>query len=56
MIKPQTKDYLIKPDGSSKEVIYIVLEYAECGELFDYIANTGNFTEEMARFYFNQLL
>lgn len=34
----------------------IVLEYAENGELFKYIAETGSFAESTARYYFKQLL
>ena len=41
----------IKPDESKVEVIYIALEYAEYGELFDFISETGRFSEEEARFY-----
>ena len=37
-------------------MIYIALEYAEYGELFDFIAETGKFSEEEGRFYFQQLI
>lgn len=47
------KDY-VKPSGT-KSVSYIALEIAEKGELFDFIANTGSFSEEVARYYFKQL-
>jgi hypothetical protein len=30
----------------------IAMELAEGGELFDYIAETGHFTEDVARTYF----
>lgn len=33
--------------------VAIVLEYAASGELFDYIARSGHFTEEVARTYFH---
>jgi len=33
-----------------------VLELAEGGELFDYVANTGHFSYEVARTYFHQLI
>jgi serine/threonine protein kinase len=36
--------------------MYLALEYAENGELFDYIAETGVFSEKIARFYFHQLI
>lgn len=45
-----------KKKGDSKQVSYIVLELAQGGELFDYIANTGAFSEPVARYFFNQLL
>ena len=41
-----------KANGSKEPVIYIVLELATGGELFDYVATTGRFTEPIARFYF----
>lgn len=45
-----------KPDGAELEVNYIALEFAEGGELFEYIAETGKFSEKEARFYFHQLI
>jgi len=47
---------LQKAGGQSKSVAYIVQEMITGGELFDYIANTGAFTEEVCKFYFKQLL
>ncbi len=41
-----------KSDGSKKTVFYIVLELAGGGELFDFVAQTGAFTEPVARYYF----
>jgi serine/threonine protein kinase len=35
-----------------KKVRYIVLELAQGGCLFDIIAQTGRFTEDLARYYF----
>ena len=32
--------------------IYMIMEYAEGGELFDYIANSGELKEDEARYYF----
>lgn len=32
--------------------VVIVLEYAASGELFDYVARSGFFSEEVARTYF----
>lgn len=43
------------PNGSSLNVFYLALELANGGELFDFIATTGKFSEEVARFYFHQM-
>lgn len=45
-----------KKDGRSMNINYMALEYAENGEIFDYVAETGAFKEPMARFYFHQLI
>ena len=42
--------------GASKNIAFMVLEYAEAGEMFDYISETGKFSENEARFYFHQLI
>lgn len=43
--------------GSTKEnVFYLTLELASGGELFDFIAQTGSFSEPVARFYFHQMI
>ncbi|CAI2368000.1 unnamed protein product [Moneuplotes crassus] len=42
-------------NGASEDVFYLALELANGGELFDFIAQTGKFSEEVARFYFHQL-
>lgn len=36
--------------------IYVVLEYAQSGELFDYITERGKLTEHEARGFFQQLI
>lgn len=41
-----------KSNGHKEGVMYIVLELATGGELFDYVASTGRFSEPVARFYF----
>lgn len=38
------------------EISYIAMEYAENGELFDYIAETERFTEQEVRYYFHQII
>lgn len=41
----------IKPSGN-RTVSFIALELAEAGELFDFISNTGRFSEKVTRHYF----
>ena len=42
-----------RADGSVKRKLeYIVLEIAKGGELFDYVANSGELNEDEARYYF----
>ena len=41
-----------KLSGKSKEVSYIVLELALGGELFDFVAISGRFEENIARYFF----
>lgn len=51
------KDAVVeKSNGHKEPVIFIALELATGGELFDYVATTGKFNETIARFYFQQLL
>ena len=51
------KDGIVeKSNGTKEHVIYIILELATGGELFDYVATTGRFSEPIARFYFKQLI
>lgn len=45
-----------KRNGKSLTVNYIAIEYAKRGEIFDYIAETGRFSEKVARFYFHQII
>lgn len=50
------QDSLVKPNGETKDVFYLALELASGGELFDFIAETGAFTEPVARYFFQQLI
>jgi len=45
-----------KKSGDQKPVAYIAQEPVLGGELFDYVANTGAFSESICRFYFKQML
>jgi len=45
-----------KKNGETITSMYTVLELAEGGPLFDYLAFTGKFSEETARTYFFQLI
>jgi len=45
-----------RPNGSKIKVFYLALELVSGGELFDFIAETGRFTEEVARYYFHQMI
>lgn len=46
----------LKTLKASSKVDYIVLELAQGGELFDFVANSGRFQEKVARAYFGQLI
>ena len=50
------KSELQHHSSQSETVAYIALEYAEKGEIFDYILETGKFSEQVWRFYFKQLI
>ena len=45
-----------RPNGSKIKVFYLALELVRGGELFDFIAETGRFSEETARYYFHQMI
>lgn len=49
------EEYVL-PDGRSMEVYTVALELAENGEIFDFIADSGRFSEPLARYYFHQLV
>jgi serine/threonine protein kinase len=44
---------LEKGQKEQRNVCYFVLELANKGELFDYVATTGAFSEDVARYYFH---
>lgn len=46
-----------KSNGSEKDVLFVVLDLAEGGDLFDYVFTVGRgFSEPIARFYFRKLI
>lgn len=46
-----------KLDGSKpEEILFIIMDFAQEGEIFDIISNTGPFSEEIARHYFIQII
>lgn len=47
---------MIKKTGKRVKVAYIVQELIPGGELFDYVANSGPFTEPIVRYYAKQLI
>lgn len=52
-----TEGVLRLENGSEKEsIIYLTLELAKGGELFDFIAQTGSFSEPVTRYYFHQII
>jgi serine/threonine protein kinase len=50
------QDMYVKDSGKVKNVSYIVLELAQGGEIFDFIANSGRFEEKLARYFFHQFM
>ena len=39
-----------------EEILFIIIDFASEGEIFDIISNTGAFSEETARYYFIQII
>mmetsp|Transcript_27464 Transcript_27464/g.24340 ORF Transcript_27464/g.24340 Transcript_27464/m.24340 type:complete len:411 (+) Transcript_27464:91-1323(+) len=46
----------VKDKDKSVELNYMALEYAENGEMMEYISKTGSFEESTARYFFIQLI
>eukprot|EP01017_Pseudomicrothorax_dubius_P006271 TRINITY_DN11761_c0_g1_i2.p1 TRINITY_DN11761_c0_g1~~TRINITY_DN11761_c0_g1_i2.p1 ORF type:complete len:395 (-),score=149.87 TRINITY_DN11761_c0_g1_i2:526-1710(-) len=46
----------VKKDGTVKKVTAIVLELASGGEIFEFLFNTGRFSDPVSRYYFHQLI
>ena len=47
---------LVKVNGSTAQVSYIVLEYAYSGEVLPYILETGVFSDRICRYFLKQLI
>ena len=45
LVEYNKEGILEKENGSTKQVFYVVLELASGGELFDFVATTGAFSE-----------
>ena len=43
-------------DGGKRDAVYLVIEVIPNGELFDYVALAGAFSEKIARHYFSQMI
>lgn len=56
LVDYKTEAEAVRPDGTKLKLKYMNLEYAEGGELFDFIAETGRFSEEQARYFYHQLI
>lgn len=56
LVEYSKEAFVEKSDGTKYPVICIALELATGGELFDFVALTGRYSENIARFYFKQLL
>eukprot|EP00826_Nyctotherus_ovalis_P015754 TRINITY_DN14504_c0_g1_i4.p1 TRINITY_DN14504_c0_g1~~TRINITY_DN14504_c0_g1_i4.p1 ORF type:complete len:314 (-),score=78.77 TRINITY_DN14504_c0_g1_i4:177-1118(-) len=52
----EDKGFLVKANGEKLSVAYISIELASGGELFDYVALTGRFSDALTRHYFRPLL
>ena len=50
------RSVMTKSNGTSVEVAYIAQEMISGGELFDYVANSGPFKEDVCKYFFKQML
>jgi serine/threonine protein kinase len=55
MIDVNDSGVLLK-DGLPQRCAYLVLEHCEGGELYDFVHDSGRFSEELTRFYFKAIL
>ena len=50
------KGAIVKASGKIAPVLYLVFELITGGEIFDYIATGGRFSDKLAKYYFKQLI
>ena len=48
----EEKAKLIKANGKEVDVAYLAMDAVTGGELFDFVANTGAFSEPECRYFF----
>jgi len=46
----------VKKNGTTYQTIAFTMEYAERGNLYEYLDQTGAFSEDVVRTYFKQLI
>jgi serine/threonine protein kinase len=57
LLELNTEGVYTKKDGKVKSgTVYAALELASNGEIFEFLANTGRFSEPVCRYYFKQLI
>ena len=56
LIEASTNGVYRKRDGSSYNVCYLALELASGGDLFDYVAQTSRFSEDIVRYFLHQIV
>lgn len=56
LVDSSTNAVYKKRTGESYDVCYLALEVASGGDMFDYIAQTTPFSEDMARYYLHQIV
>ena len=56
LIEASIKGVYKKKDGTTYNVWYLALELASGGDLFDYVAQTSRFSEDIARYFLHQII
>ena len=50
------EDFLKDPNGNQEKKHYLEMDVADAGELFDWIANSGLFEENLTKYYFSEAI